>query len=310
MTRWLVTGAGGMLGQDLVRLLAARAADTLALSRRELDVTDRRAVYAALRASRPGIVVNCAAWTDVDGAERQAGAARAVNTDGARHLALACAATGAVLIHVSTDYVFAGTAAVPYPETAPAEPRTVYGRTKLDGERAVLEVLPGRGRVVRTAWLYGAHGSNFVRTVIERGTRHPFLDVVDNQYGQPTWTVDLAGLLVRLGESAARGAAPPGVYHATASGTTTWYRLAREILRLLGGDPDRIRPTTTAALGRLAPRPAYSVLGHARWAAAGLRPLGPWQAALARALPALVAAGPRPCRASSQPHGDREGNGI
>ncbi|WP_181798473.1 dTDP-4-dehydrorhamnose reductase, partial [Streptomyces sp. WELS2] len=248
LTRWLVTGAEGLLGQDLVRVLAARRLDTLALYRRELDVTDRGAVHAAVRAVRPAIVVNCAAWTDVDAAERQAGRARAVNTDGARHVAEACAATGAVLLHPSTDYVFAGTATAPYPETAPTEPRTVYGRTKLDGEQAVLRTLPERGHVVRTAWLYGAHGPNFVRTVIEREARLATLDVVDDQYGQPTWTVELAGLLVRLGEAAARGVAPPGVYHATASGTTTWYGLAREVFRLLGRDPDRVRRTTTAAL--------------------------------------------------------------
>ncbi|MEU3412522.1 dTDP-4-dehydrorhamnose reductase [Streptomyces sp. NPDC006658] len=286
-----MTGAGGLLGQDLVRVLAAWRADTVALGRRDLDVTDRRAVYAAVRAARPALVVNCAAWTDVDAAEREEGRARAVNTDGARHVAEACAAAGAVLLHMSTDYVFAGTAAAPYPETAPAAPRTAYGRSKLHGEQAVLEVLPERGHVVRTAWLYGAHGPCFVRTVIEREERCATLEVVDDQYGQPTWTVELAGLLVRLGESAARGAAPPGVYHATASGTTTWYRLAREVFRLLDKDPERIRPTTTAALDRPAPRPAHSVLEHTRWAAAGLRPLGPWQPALARALPALVASG-------------------
>ncbi|WP_225825286.1 dTDP-4-dehydrorhamnose reductase [Streptomyces naphthomycinicus] len=308
MTRWLVTGAGGMLGQDLVRVLAARGTDTVALNRRELDVTDRRAVFAALRASRPAVVVNCAAWTDVDAAEREAAPARAVNTDGACHVARACAVTGALVIQVSTDYVFAGTATVPHPETAPAEPRTVYGRTKLDGERAVLETLPGRGYVVRTAWLYGAHGPNFVRTVIEREARQATLDVVDDQYGQPTWTVDLAGLLVRLGESADRGTAPPGVYHATASGATTWYRLAREIFRLRGRDPDRIRRTTSAALARSAPRPSYSVLGHARWAEAGLHPLGSWQSALARALPALDALDSHPGN-PGPPRCDRGANG-
>jgi dTDP-4-dehydrorhamnose reductase len=277
-----------MLGRDLVRTLAGRGADPVALDRRDLDVTDRTAVHAALRAHRPATVVNCAAWTDVDAAERRTAEAHAVNADGARHLAEACAASGTRLIQLSTDYVFAGDGTTPYPETAPPRPRTAYGRTKRDGERAVLDALPEHGYVVRTAWLYGVHGRNFVRTMIELERSRPTLDVVDDQRGQPTWTADLAGLLVRLGEAAARGTAPPGVYHGTASGSTTWYALARETFRLLGADPDRVRPVTSATLARPAPRPAYSVLGHDRWAAAGLTPLGPWRTALARALPALA----------------------
>ncbi|MFG2636301.1 dTDP-4-dehydrorhamnose reductase [Streptomyces sp. NPDC048362] len=287
-TTWLVTGAAGMLGRDLVRVLTAHEAQAVALSRRQLDVTDRCRVHAVLRAHRPSIVVNCAAWTDVDAAERQAAAAATVNAEGTRHLAEACAEIGSRLVHLSTDYVFDGLATTPYPETAPADPRSVYGRTKLASEHAVLETLPEGGYVVRTGWLYGAHGRYFVRTVSELGARRPTLDVVDDQHGQPTWTVDLARLLVSLGQAAVREVAPPGVYHGTSSGATTRYGLAREVFRLLHWDPDRIRRTTTAALTRPAPRPSYTVLDHGRWAEANLHPLGPWRTALARALPGLV----------------------
>ncbi len=230
--------------------------ELVALTRADLDVTDRSGVRAVLAAHRPGTVVNCAAWTDVDAAGRYPAAAHAVNADGARHLAEACAASGTRLIQLSTDYVFAGHGTTLYPETAPPDPRTAYGRSKLAGERAVLEVLPERGYVVRTAWLYGVHGRSFVRTMIELERSRPKLDVVDDQRGQPIWTADLAELLARLGEAAARGTAAPGVYHGTAADSTTWYALARETFRLLGADPDRVRPTTSATLARPAPRPA------------------------------------------------------
>jgi dTDP-4-dehydrorhamnose reductase len=171
-------------------------------------------------------------------------------------------------------------------------PGTAYGRTKLAGEQAVLDRLDGTGYVVRTAWLYGAHGPNFVRTMIRLEQQRPDLDVVDDQHGQPTWTMDVADRIVALVSSGA----PAGVYHATSSGETTWFGLAREVFRLLGADPDRVRPVGSAAYVRPAPRPAYSVLGHDAWSRAGLSPIGDWRLALRQAFPALAAtegAGPR-----------------
>ena len=146
--------------------------------------------------------------------------------------------------------------------------------------------LPGTGYVVRTAWLYGAHGPSFVRTMIRMERDRPAVDVVDDQRGQPTWTVDVAGRIVALVKSGA----PAGVYHATSSGETTWFGLAREVYRLLGADPDRVRPVGSAAYPRPAPRPAYSVLGHDAWSRVGLRPIADWRAALRQAFPALAAA--------------------
>ncbi|MFI5679275.1 dTDP-4-dehydrorhamnose reductase [Streptomyces cellulosae] len=284
---WLVTGAGGMLGQDVLARLAAEGEQSVALDRAALDLTDPAAVQRALERHRPAVVVNCAAWTAVDDAETQEAEALRINGDGPAHLAAACAATGAVLLHVSTDYVFAGDATTPYAEDAPTDPRSAYGRTKLAGEQAVLKTLPERGYVVRTAWLYGTGGPNFVRTMIRLAGRRATLDVVDDQRGQPTWSADLAGLLLDLGRGALAGTAPAGIYHGTSSGETTWYGFTREIFRLLGTDPDRVRPTTSAAFTRPAPRPAYSVLGHERFGPAGIEPLRDWREALTEAFPEI-----------------------
>lgn len=280
--RWLVTGAGGMLGRDLVTVLASRGYRVTAAARADLDITDAAAVRK--RVTGHDVVVNAAAWTDVDAAEAREDAATTVNGDGVAHLAAACADTGARLIQVSTDYVFPGDATEPYPEDAATAPVNAYGRSKLAGERAVARLLPDAGFVVRTAWLYGAHGPNFVATMLRLAAERDHLDVVDDQHGQPTWSYALARQLVALGDAALAGRAPAGAYHGTASGQTTWYGLAREVFTLSGLDPDRIRPTTSDRYRRPARRPAYSVLGHGRWAEAGLQPMADWRTALAAAL--------------------------
>jgi dTDP-4-dehydrorhamnose reductase len=277
---WLVTGAGGMLGHDLLKVLPT---GVTALTRRDLDITDAEAVAAAVAGH--DVVVNAAAWTDVDGAEADEAAATLVNGTGVETLALACAKTGARLIHVSTDYVFAGDATEPYPEDGKINPINGYGRSKLAGERVVLESLPETGYVVRTAWLYGRHGKNFVATMLRLARERDTVDVVDDQLGQPTWSLDLARQLAALG--AAPGA-PAGIYHGTSSGQTTWYGLAREIFAAAGLDPERVHPTTSDRFVRPARRPAYSVLGHDRWALAGLSPMRDWKAALHEALPELM----------------------
>ncbi|WUH43271.1 dTDP-4-dehydrorhamnose reductase [Streptomyces sp. NBC_00444] len=276
-----------MLAQGVLGRLAEAGEQVVALDRAALDLTDRIAVQQALELHRPALVVNCAAWTAVDDAETREAEALAINGDGPAHLAAACASTGTVLLHVSTDYVFAGDAEEPYAEDAPTAPRSAYGRTKLAGEQAVLKTLPEHGYVVRTAWLYGTGGPNFVRTMIRLAGERETLDVVNDQRGQPTWSADLAGLLLALGCGALAGTAPAGVYHGTSSGETTWYGFTREIFRLLGTDPDRVRPTTSEAFVRPAPRPAYSVLGHDRFRAAGIEPPRDWRAALAEAFPEI-----------------------
>ncbi|MFC0506032.1 dTDP-4-dehydrorhamnose reductase [Micromonospora costi] len=279
MTRLLVTGAGGMLGQDLLAVLAPRVdLKVTAATRADLDITDAAAVRAAVAGH--DLVINSAAWTDVDGAETHEEVATAVNGHGVTHLAAACAETGARLIQVSTDYVFSGDADRPYPEDAPTAPVNAYGRSKLVGEQSVTRLLPDAGYIVRTAWLYGAHGPNFVATMLRLAQQREHLDVVDDQHGQPTWSYALATRLVALADAALAGRATPGFYHGTCTGQTTWYGLARAAFALNGLDPDRIRPTTSDRFPRPAPRPAYSVLGHSRWTAAGLPAMPDWHATL------------------------------
>jgi dTDP-4-dehydrorhamnose reductase len=288
MSRWLVTGAAGMLGQDLMVMLREHDQDVTGLSRRDLDVRDESAVRETLRRHQPTVVVNCAAWTAVDDAEAHEPEALLVNGNGAGHLAAACRAVGARLVQVSTDYVFSGDSRQPYAEDDPPAPRTAYGRTKLAGERAVLEILPDSGYVIRTAWLYGAHGHSFVRAMIGLAGKQDCVDVVADQWGQPTWTVDVAEQIIAL----IRSQAPAGIYHATSAGQVTWFAVAREIFRLLDADPARVRAVTSSSYPRPAPRPAWSVLSHGRLVAAGIEPIDGWRTSLSRAFPLLLPGAP------------------
>jgi dTDP-4-dehydrorhamnose reductase len=293
MTRWLVTGTAGMLGRDMTALLAARGEEFTALTRADLDLTDGPAVTAAIAAAKPDVVVNCAAWTAVDAAEEHEDEALAINGHGAANLAAACAEAGALLVHPSTDYVFDGHASAPYAEGAPTAPAGAYGRTKLAGELAVRAALPDGSYLVRTAWLYGAHGKNFVKTMLRLARNGTAPGVVADQHGQPTWTADVAAQICALIDASAQ----PGVYHATSSGQTTWFGFAEEIFRLYNEDQnqdserDRVtpRPIGTADYPTPAQRPAYSVLGHDAWHKAGIEPIGDWQDALRRAFPAIAA---------------------
>ena len=294
MTRWLVTGAAGMLGRDLTALLTARDAEFTALLRADLDITDAAATTATVAAVKPDVVVNCAAWTAVDAAEEHEAEALAINGRGAANLAAACAEAGALLVHPSTDYVFDGRAGQPYAEDAPTAPAGAYGRTKLAGEQAVRAALPDASYIVRTAWLYGAHGKNFVKTMLRLAGNGTAPGVVADQHGQPTWTADVAAQIYALIDKSA----PAGVYHATSSGQTTWFGFAAEIFRLhqgqdQGQDSERLRltprPITTADFPTPAKRPAYSVLGHEAWHAAGIAPIGDWRDSLNRAFPAITA---------------------
>jgi dTDP-4-dehydrorhamnose reductase len=280
--RLLVTGGSGQLGRDLVAA-AARAGITRvhALGSAELDVTDPVAVSGAVAAASVGarlVVINAAAYTGVDAAEGHGSQrAHAVNAEGPAHLAKACAAHRAHLVQVSTDYVFAGDGAELHKADAPTVPGTVYGRTKLAGEQAVLSS-GASAHVVRTAWLYGAHGGNFVRTMARLAQGSDPIRVVDDQRGHPTWTADLADGLIALALAADR--VPVGVLHCVNAGSTTWFGLARAVFTEIGADPDRVRPCSTAEFPRPAPRPANSVMDTAGWAAAGLPELRHWRQAL------------------------------
>ncbi len=269
-----------MLGRDLQRALAEQGeSSVVAATRADLDITSAAQVDDAVAGA--DVVLNAAAWTNVDAAESAEAEATAVN---GHAVALLAAAAGKRLIHVSTDYVFDGRATTPIPEDTPHAPINAYGRGKAAGERAVLSA---GGYVVRTAWLYGEHGLNFIRTMLTLAESRPHLDVVDDQVGPPTWSYALAHQLVALSRAAATGQAQPGAYHGTASGSTTWFGLARAVFEEAGLDPSRIRPTTTDRFPRSARRPPYSVLSHARWSETGIAPLPHWRTQLTEAMPHL-----------------------
>ena len=275
MTRYLITGAAGMLGQDLQKALAGR--EVTSLGRAVLDVTDLDAVRAAVAGH--DVVINASAYTRVDDAESHEADAFAVNATGAQNLAIAASETRAKLVQVSTDYVFDGSATSPYDEATPLNPISAYGRTKAEGERLAQAANPDGTYIVRTAWLYGAGGPNFAKTMLRLAASHDTVSVVNDQLGQPTWTGDLARQIIELLDADAA----PGIYHATNSGQASWFDFTREIFQVVGLDSNRVTPTTSAEFVRPAPRPDYSVLGHDSWARAGISPMRNWKAALSAA---------------------------
>jgi len=279
--RVLVTGANGQLGSELVRLYSARSADEVfGIDLPDLDITSTESVAHTVSEFKPDVVINCAAWTAVDAAEENESAALLVNGEGPETLAAACRVTGAWLVQLSTDYVFSGEASSPYAEDATPDPRSAYGRTKLAGEEAVQSMLPDAHYIVRTAWLYGHEGNNFVKTMLRLESERETVDVVDDQIGQPTYAADLAAQIVALVD--ARPTA--GIFHCTNSGQVSWHGFTQEIFQLIGADPARVQAVTSEQFVRPAPRPAYSVLGHARWAEVGLPEMRDWRAAIAEAI--------------------------
>ncbi len=254
--RWLITGANGQLGTDLQRVLADRPeAQVTALGSRDLDITQSAAVQAVVAEVRPDVIVNAAAYTAVDAAEEDEDAAYLVNAAGPGILAAAAARAGARLIHVSTDYVFAGDGERPYEVDDPTGPKGAYGRTKLAGEVAVRELHPDDSYVVRTAWVYGATGANFVKTMARLERDRETVSVVDDQRGSPTWSADLARALVELAGSDA----PAGIYHCTNSGDTTWFGFTQAIFRSSAPTrPECCRRPPMPSRGRRRVRPTRS----------------------------------------------------
>ena len=282
MSGWLVTGAAGQLGSDVVDVLRAYGEEVAAYDRKGLDITDRVMVRATMRMVEPSIVINCAAYTAVDDAETNEQDALEINAHGPAILGEECARLGARLIQVSTDYVFAGDAESPYDEKTRPAPRTAYGRTKAAGEQAVL-TSGADAYVVRTAWLYGQVGGNFVKTMAHLAQTRETVNVVDDQVGAPTWTLHLARGLVALGIADVA----PGIWHCTNAGEASWYIFARAIFAELGLDPARVHATTSDEFIRPAPRPAYSVLSTEKWQRAGLPEMPHWRDALHEAFETL-----------------------
>ncbi len=283
----LITGSNGQLGTELVSRYLDRAQEEVFVGDLpNLDITSEESVASIFANVAPDLVINCAAWTAVDAAEEKEREAFAVNAEGPAILAQYCARVGARMVQISTDYVFAGDAGEPYAESAHAEPVTAYGRTKLAGENFVRELLPENYIIIRTAWLYSQTGHNFVKTIIRSQKERDTLSVVTDQIGQPTSAADLADQIISLLDKFPGS----GTFHGTNSGVTSWFEFARAIMSEIGQDPERVLPTDSSSYVQLAPRPAYSVLGHEGWASVGMKPMRDWRIALRDAIPEIMQA--------------------
>jgi dTDP-4-dehydrorhamnose reductase len=272
---YLVVGSKGMLGTDLVKLLRDSHVDTMAVDVEDVDIRQPESVKKAVALYKPGVIINVAAITDVDGCETRREEAFSVNADGPANLARAAVELGSALVHVSTDYVFDGRKGSPYLETDQINPVGVYGKSKAQGELQVRELLPHDHCIVRTQWLYGLHGKNFVESILDAAKTRPVLKVVDDQTGSPTFTSDLAGALVKLCKERITG-----TVHITNSGHVTWHGFAATIIEMEGPVDVRVEPITTEDLGRPAPRPAYSVLDNSEFIKLVGTPLRSWKEAL------------------------------
>lgn len=263
-----------MLGKEL-SLLSTSGLTMIPLTRQELDITDAEQCMSVFQQLQPDTVIHCAAYTAVDQAETDEAEAYRINAEGTRYVAEAAQQAGAKLIYISTDYVFDGSASTPYPAHAPTNPKTIYGKSKLAGERAVQATLP-QHFIVRTSWVFGKHGNNFVSTMLKLASERDVLKVVNDQIGSPTYTYDLARLLVELARSEAYG-----IYHATNEGNCSWYEFAKAIFELCPDAPVvELLPCKTEEFPRPAPRPAYSVLNGDDLAEQGFQSLRPWREAL------------------------------
>jgi dTDP-4-dehydrorhamnose reductase len=279
--RVLITGAAGMLGADLLGAASAAGCEAWAFPHAELDITDRAAVESALSTRRPDAVINCAAWTDVDGAEATPDSALGVNGGGAGVVARAAASAGAWMVHISSDYVFSGDKHEPYVESDPVAPLSVYGESKLAGELAVAEAAPAAHTVVRSSWLFGAHGRCFPATILRLAAERDELDVVDDQVGCPTFTGHLAEALLEIASKR-----PVGTVHVAGAGACSWYEFAGAIVEDAGLQCE-VKRARSADMARPAPRPAYSVLGTER---SDTPRLPEWRRGLADYLTARMAA--------------------
>jgi dTDP-4-dehydrorhamnose reductase len=284
---WLITGGSGQLGIAVSQELGERGFLFNSWSSKDLNITHGPIVRGFVSDLSPKLIINCAAWTDVDGAETNELQASRVNGDGAENLAIVAKNCGAKLIHVSTDYVFSGESKSPWQTGDRINPKSAYGRTKADGEGRVLRVYPENSTIVRTAWLYSPWGKNFAKTMTKLAIKGDGeVRVVNDQLGQPTSASDLAKQLVELGMSTS----PAGIYHGTNSGQSTWFEFAQEIFKLAGADIDRVTPVSSSEYPRPANRPSYSVLSHDAWATTSVKPLRDWRIALANAMPAIISA--------------------
>jgi dTDP-4-dehydrorhamnose reductase len=284
---WLITGAKGQLGIAVSQKLGESGILFDAWSSGDLDITQGPIVRDVIEKLSPKVIINCAAWTDVDGSESHEIEASRVNSDGPENLAIAAKSCNSKFIHVSTDYVFSGKSQTPWQVTDELNPQSAYGRTKAQGESRVLAFYPENSFIVRTAWLYSPWGKNFAKTMTKLAMKSESeVRVVNDQIGQPTSAMDLAEQLVELGLSNS----PVGLYHGTNSGQGTWFEFAQEVFILAGADVERVIPVSSSEYPRPAKRPSYSVLSHDAWVKTSVKPMQVWRIALAEAMPAIISA--------------------
>ena len=284
---WLITGGSGQLGIAVSQELGDRGILFEAWSSQDLDITQGPIVRDLIPKLSPKVIINCAAWTDVDGAENNELQASRVNKDGAENIALAAKECDAKLIHISTDYVFSGKSETPWEIDDEINPQSTYGRTKAEGDSRVLAVYPENSSLVRTAWLYSPWGKNFAKMITKLAIKgESEVRVVNDQIGQPTLAMDLAKQLVELGLSTS----PPGIYHGTNSGQATWFDFAQVIFKFTGADVNRLVPVSSSDFLRPAKRPSFSVLSHDAWVGTSVQPMRDWRIALAEAMPAIISA--------------------
>ena len=284
---WLITGGLGQLGRAVSQELCDAGILFHACGSEDLDITKGPIVREFISRLAPKVIVNCAAWTDVDGAETNEPQSSKVNGDGAENMARAAKHCGAKLIHISTDYVFSGESKTQWQVDDRINPQSAYGRTKAEGESRVVATYPEKTSIVRTAWLYSPLGKNFAKTMTRLALNgEGEVRVVNDQMGQPTSAKDLAKQLVEL----ALSNSPAGTYHGTNSGEATWFEFAQEIFKLVGADVNRVAPVSSSEYPRPAKRPSYSVLSHDAWANTSVKPMRDWQIALKEAMPAIISA--------------------
>ena len=281
--KWAITGGSGQLAQSLSESLAEKGANYVTWDHNQIDITDSKSLE-TICDFQPDVLVNCAAWTNVDGAEDHFEKALKVNCDGAKNVAIVAKNLNIPLVHISTDYVFAGERSHPWLVTDSTKPTTKYGISKLLGEQKIQDIWPEKSYILRTAWLYGPHGRNFAKTILKKLlSSSALIEVVNDQMGQPTTTPDLAEHIQRI----VYAKLPSGIYHATNSGQATWWEFAAELALLSKSDVTRVVPVSSNQIQTKANRPKYSVLDHSLWDKVGVDPMRSWRDALEDVFPGI-----------------------
>ena len=285
MNQILLLGGTGILGSEFRTQLTAKNMKFESPSSAELDIRDLGQLSELVQMYKPHWIINCAAWTNVDGAEESFGQAKELNEVAVRNIAKTALVNSCSVIHLSTDYVFDGLSSVAYDENSPVNPVNKYGESKLLGESALSNILPNNSYVIRTSWLYGVNGRNFVKTMVAKAVKNEVANVVDDQMGSPTSARDLAGAILNIMEKAPA----PGIYHYSNSGSCSWFELARTIYSMVGADPALVDPIKTASLNLKARRPQFSLLSKEKWRSADLSEIPEWEDALEELLPEILA---------------------